>query len=114
MEKRQVLSYNDTSGLLDSLITASLIPLRGPQLTVVPHRMQQSGNSPATTGDAQTPATAAKSMPPATLNRGRASNAVEYVITKLDDLVNYARKVKLNVVCIWLNSFQLLSLFLNG
>jgi len=55
--------------------------------------MQQTGNSPATTAGAQTPATTAKSMPPATLKRGRTSNAVEYVVTKLDDLINYARKV---------------------
>ena len=62
---------------------ACLAPLRGTQLAVMPYRHQSS---------AQPPATVPGSMPPATTG-GRVSNAVEYVVTKVDDLVNYARKV---------------------
>lgn len=62
-------------------------------LAVVPYRCQQT-TAPATLTDNTTapPATVPKATPPAVIGGGRVSNAVEYVVTKLDDLINYARK----------------------
>lgn len=72
-----------------------LAHLRGTQLAVIPY------SSPLTTvpttpseTTAPPPATIPKATPPAVSSSGggRVSNAVEYVVTKIDDLINYARK----------------------
>ena len=69
--------------------TACLAPLRGTQLAVMPYRDLSTSAQPP-----PAPAPVRGSMPPA-VTGGRVNNAVEYVVTKLDDLVNYARKVSI-------------------
>lgn len=69
---------------------AFLAPLRGTQLAVVPYH-----TTPTRASEATPPANIPKASPPAV--RSATGNAVEYAVTKLDDLINYARKVS-NVV----------------
>ena len=77
------------------MFLASIIPLSGAQLAVVPHRKNQTGvTSPATTAKATPPATTTEERLPASIKGGKINNAVEYVVTGLDTLINYARKVK--------------------
>lgn len=72
-----------------------MIPFRGAQLAVTPYRMQSEGGTPATTGTTSpAPAPSGTSMPPAPVSKGRISNAVEFAIARVDDVVNYARKVR--------------------
>lgn len=68
-----------------------LAPVRGTQLAVVPYQTNPLTTAPSK-NTAPPPATIPEAAPPAV--PGRISNAVEYAVTKLDDLINYARKVK--------------------
>jgi hypothetical protein len=74
-----------------------LAPLRGTQLAVFQHQalpLSSVPTSPSETASSP-PATVPKATPPAVPRpSGPVSNAVEYVVTKVDDLINYARKVR--------------------
>lgn len=74
-------------------ITAFLAPLRGTQLAVIPHQSQHTTPVLARASETTPPATVPKASPPAV--RSAPSNAVEYAVAKVDDLINYARKVRI-------------------
>ena len=87
--KRGKLSSRETLYSSPVYHTGFLAPLRGTQLAVIPyHRQYATPANPET----NPPATVPKASPPAV--RGAASNAAEFAVTKLDDLINYVRKVK--------------------
>ncbi len=80
----KIILYNSPWRHCWSLL-APLAPLRGTQMAVlVPHRCQQTGVTPPS-GSALSKAVPSKG--------GRLNNAMDYVFVKMDDLVNYARKV---------------------
>ena len=75
-------TYLLTARSLHSCPPRALLPVATGPHHLVPYRSQQTDVSPA----------------PTPASRGKLDHAAEFVVTKLDEVVNWARKVS---VCVW-------------